>query len=71
MTEPDGLRGKMRDLADSGHPRAAELRAKADEFERKARGFYADPQTCDVKSFMGAWARARKLWSECSGEPLV
>lgn len=71
MNEPDGLHGKMRALADRGHPRAAELRAKADEFEAKTRGFHADPQTCDVKSFMGAWARARRLWSECSGESLI
>ena len=68
MPQSDGLHVKMRELADKGHERAAELRAKADEFEDKARRFYADPQTCDVKSFMGAWARASRLWSECSGE---
>lgn len=71
MPQSDGLHGKMRELADNGHERAAELRAKAEEFEDKTRGFYADPQTCNVKSFLGAWARARRLWSECSGEPLI
>jgi hypothetical protein len=67
----DGLHGKMRALAANGHVRATELIAKADEFEKKAQGFCSDPQTCDVKSFMGAWARARRLWCECSGEPLI
>lgn len=70
MPKSDSLQGKRRDLADKGHERASELRAKADEFEDKARGFYAEPQTCDVKSFMGAWARASQLWSVCSGELL-
>jgi hypothetical protein len=70
-TGAGGLHGKMRALASKGHPRADELRAKADEFETKAKGFYATPQACDVKSFMGAWARARKLFSDCSGEPLI
>jgi hypothetical protein len=68
---PDRLHRKMRALADQGHPRADELRAKADEFEAKTLGYYGDPQTCDAKSFMGAWARARRLWSDCSGEPLI
>ena len=26
-----------------------------------AAGFYADPQTVPVKSFMGHWARARRV----------
>ncbi len=61
----------MRDLAAAGHPRADELRAKADEFEEAVSGFYAQPQTVSARSFCGAWARARKLYSECSGKPLV
>lgn len=69
--EFDSLHAKMRALAASGHARADELCAKAYEFEAKAKGFYSDPQTCDVKSFMGAWARARRCWSECSGETLI
>ena len=70
-SEPDGLHGKMRALANKGHARADELRAKADEFEAKALGFYGEPQTCDAKSFLGAWARARCLWEVCSGERLI
>ena len=71
MTERDGLHDKMRALAEAGHPRAAELREKADAFQSAAEGLYAEPQTVDVKTFMGCWARARRLWSECSGDPLI
>lgn len=62
---------KMRRLADSGHARADELRERADKLEEAGRGFYAEPQMVHVKSFIGAWARARRVWSECSGEDLV
>lgn len=65
------LSAKMRRLADSGHPRSAELREMASAFDEAAQGFYADPQTVDVMSFIGAWARARRLWSATSGEPLI
>lgn len=64
------LSDKMRGLAASGHPRAAELVEKADEFDAGIDGFYADPQTITAPQHLGRWARARKLWSECSGEPL-
>jgi hypothetical protein len=69
--EQPALWERMRALADKGHIRADEIYAKADEFEHKAVGFYSDPQTVDVKSFLGAFARARKLWCELTGEPLV
>jgi hypothetical protein len=65
------LSDKMRALAETGHPRGGELREKADAFDVAANGFWGEPQTVPVKSFLGAWARARRLWSECSGEPLV
>jgi hypothetical protein len=74
----DGLHGQMRALADRGHPRAIELRAKADEFEAKATALYGSPKESTkaeldarTKSMMGAWARARRLWSECTGEPIL
>lgn len=70
-SEATDLSGKMRALADSGHARAEELREKADAFDRAATGFYATEQTVQAKSFLGAWARATRLWSECSGEPLL
>lgn len=65
------LSDKMRALADRGHVRADELREKAKAFDDAAAGFYAEPQTVDVKKFMGCWARARRLWCDVSGEPLV
>jgi hypothetical protein len=41
------------------------------KFNDAAEGFYGTPQTVDVKTFMGCWARARRLWSEYSKEPLL
>lgn len=65
------LGAKMARLAAEGHERAADLREKADAFEAAASGYYGDPQTVGVKTFLGCYARARTLWCECSGEPLV
>ncbi len=65
------LSDKMRALAATGHARRDELIAKAKEFDDKSSGFYGAPQTVNAPSFLGAWARARKCWSESSGEPLV
>lgn len=65
MTATD-LSLKMRALADTGHERALELRAKADDFDAAAS---ADPW--DPKKMLGAWARARRLWCDCTGEPLT
>jgi hypothetical protein len=65
------LAEKMRDLAVSGHPRASELVEKALAFTIAIDGFYSEPQTVTVKAFMGAWARARLLWCECTGESLI
>lgn len=56
---------RMRALADSGHARADELRQKADELEAVA-DYSKGP-----KALLGAWARARRLWCDCTGEPLV
>lgn len=65
------LSDKMKTLANNCHVKAKELIEKADAFDSAANGFYSQPQTVNVKSFLGAWARARKLWCEVSGEPLV
>ncbi len=43
----------------------------ADELETKHAGFYGEPQTVEAKSFLGAWARARRLWCDCTGEDLI
>ncbi len=62
------LADKMRALAETGHPRAAELRDKADQFDYTHRGYYSQPQTVEVKSYLGAYARAKRTWHECIGE---
>lgn len=71
MTDRTALSEKMHALADSGHARADELREKADAFDKATEGFYAYPQTCSVQKFVGAFARARRLWCDITGEPLI
>lgn len=61
---------KMRALAREGHPRAEELRSRANAFD-EACSSEAMAQPDGLKKMMGAWARARRLWCEVSGEPLV
>lgn len=68
MTE---LSDKMRALAATGHKAALDLCEKATALDTASAGFYAEPQTVSVQSFLGAWARARQLWCDCTGEPLV
>ncbi|WP_439392570.1 hypothetical protein ACRQ5Q_24420 [Bradyrhizobium sp. PMVTL-01] len=65
------LSEKMHALADGGHARAAELREKADAFDAATQGFYAQPQTCTVQKFFGHHVRARRLWCDITGEPLI
>jgi hypothetical protein len=60
----------MRALA-NGHERGDELRQRAEEFDTAADGYYGEPQTHTTPQFMGAYARARKLWCEITGESLV
>ncbi|MGE6778284.1 hypothetical protein ACQKFL_11655 [Vreelandella titanicae] len=48
-----------------------ELRTLANEFESAAQGFFADEQTVSAKGFVGACFRARRAWSEYTGEPLI
>ncbi len=62
---------RMNALADSGHPRAAELHEAAGRLRGAADGYWSDTPTVSVGKFMGAWARARKLWCDCTGEPLL
>ena len=62
---------RIRTLADSGHERADELREKASALEEGIAGFYGEPQTITVQSFMDRYARACLLWRDCTGEPLA
>jgi hypothetical protein len=59
------LSDKMRALADAGHPRADELREKAADLEAAVLEPFA------ARWVYGAWARARRLYCDCTGEPLV
>lgn len=61
------LAKKMHALA-SEHPHLAEL---ADKFDAAAKGFYSEPQTVNVMSFMGHYARARRAYCDVTGEDLV
>lgn len=53
------------------HPKAAELCVKAQAFDDATTGYYGETQTHTAQQFLGAWARARRLLSEVSGEPLI
>ena len=55
MSERTPLSTKMRAIADSGHPRADELRAKAAELDEKVD--HSSPNW-NARSMLGAWARA-------------
>ena len=70
MNDRPSLADRMDELAKT-HPRAVELREKAAAFREGAEGFYGEPQTVTAKSFLGRWARARRLWCDCTGESLV
>lgn len=71
MTARTPLSERMHALADSGHARAAELRERADAFDQATAGFYSEPQTVKTPSFLGAFARARRLWCDITGESLI
>lgn len=43
----------------------------ADKLEVAATGFYSTPQTHTVAQMMKAYARAKLLWCDITGEPLV
>ena len=70
MSKETDLAARMDELAKT-HPRGPELREKAAALREGATGFFGTPQTVDVRSFLGRWARARRLWCEVTGEPLV
>lgn len=64
------LADRMDELAKT-HPRGDDLREKAAALRDAVNGFWGEPQTITAKGFLGSWARARRVWSECSGEPLI
>lgn len=62
------LADRMRSLADQGHARADELRQRADALDAAAN--YSDALWTPER-MLGAWARARRVWSECTGDDLI
>lgn len=66
------LGDKMRARAElDGLPADHDMRRLADEFDKASCGYAGEPQTVSVRQFMGHWARAKKCWSEYTGEPLI
>jgi hypothetical protein len=59
------LSDRMRSLAATGCPQAAELLEKADDLDEALA-----KDRSDVETVLGAWARARALWSEVTGASL-
>jgi hypothetical protein len=70
MSEHASLVERMLKLAET-HACAIELRQKAEELRAAANGFFGQNQTVDVRAFMGAWARARRLWCNLTGESIL
>jgi len=60
------LANRMRSLAANGNQRAEELIEKADELDKMI-----DADTWDTEQVLDAWLRARKLWCEVTGEPVL
>lgn len=65
------LANRMRELAKTRDDLPADWIERADAFDAATAGFYAEPQTVSVQKFMGAFARARRMWCEATGESLV
>ena len=65
------LANRMRRLAETRTDLPADWIEKADAFDAAAAGFYSGSQTVSVQKFMGAFARARRMWCDVTGEDLV
>lgn len=63
------LSARMIALANSGHPRAKELRDKADAFDRANHGAFLDPPTHSLAQLKGCWAGAKRFYEICGGAP--
>ena len=62
---------RMRALADTGHPHAAELRRLADILEVDIKASFVKEDATTVRRMLSSWARARRCWCEATGDPLV
>jgi hypothetical protein len=72
MTKEPTLAEKMRALAGGDHPRGPELIEKANALDVASAHFGEKGHTADdAKRLLGCWARARRLWCDITGEPLI
>jgi hypothetical protein len=69
MAHRTDLSRKMHALADTGHARADDLRTLGKAFDQATAA--QDGTRDGAKRMLGAWARARRLWSDTTGEPLI
>ena len=60
---------RMRDLHATGKELPEDWLQKAEDMEAAANAFWN--QTGDYDGFLGCWARARRLWCQVTGEPMV
>lgn len=65
------MRAKADEIADAKPDIATLLRDRADKLEAAATGYFGQPQTHTVQQFLGCYARARLLWCDVTGEPLI
>lgn len=65
------LSHRMRTLAKTRTDLPANWHEVADAFDAATLGFYSVPQTVEVETFVGCFARARRLWCEATGESLI
>jgi hypothetical protein len=62
------LSKKMRFLAEGGkHPQALDLFSRANDLDAAVFG----KPPADIKHVVACWARARRLWTDLTGEELV
>lgn len=72
MTPRIDLATRMRARADADQlPADHELRTLADELEQAIDAFFSAPPRITVRKFAAAWARARLVWCNLTGEPLI
>lgn len=52
-------------------PEDHDMRTKAKAFEDAVIGYFSKNQTKTAQQVLGCFARARKCWSDYTGEPLI
>lgn len=68
----ESLPDRMRFLASTSQDSEKYLLLEhAYALDEAIEGFYGDPQTVPVAKFVRTWARARKVWCDITGEPLL